>query len=167
MSCLNGNSNNRDYDNFDIENMQGSAEPPAARSAKSRKRCSWLTLPMLLSMLALACAVPALAVSIYSAVKANSGDDSPKDEGLYLSQNPNDAPSGWRAVNLFQASISLARDVRLPTDADTPALGQPLRQLYIRCASKDHLLMLLYGVCRALDTLPHRCPCCMPGVTTR
>lgn len=109
MACLNtdADKNVQTYKNFDIENMQpdqhvnGNSSTAAARKNGSNRRgcCS---LPLLLSIAALIISLLALIFGIYGAVTARKLGRGPTDQGVYLTTNPQDAPSGYQAVNLFK-----------------------------------------------------------------
>lgn len=114
MACLNADADktSQAYKNFDIENMQpdqhanGSSSAAAAR--KNRRGCWKCSLPLLLSLAALIMSLVALVCGVYGAVTARRLGRGPTDQGVYLTTNPQDAPSGYQAVNLFKVSKSSA-----------------------------------------------------------
>jgi hypothetical protein len=119
MACLNtdADKNGQAYKNFDIENMQpdqhanGNSSTAAAaaprKNGSNRRGCC--SLPLLLGIAALLLSLVALAFGIYGAVVARALVSWPSGQGVYLTTNPRDAPSGYQAVNLFKVIDSRSR----------------------------------------------------------
>jgi hypothetical protein len=111
MACLNGEKSG--YDQFDVENMQPdqratSSSAVANKSSKGRRCCS---VPVLLASAALLFSILALALGAYAAVVVrrparSAGVATQTDEGVFLTANPKRVPPGWKAVNLYKASVA-------------------------------------------------------------
>lgn len=111
MSCLNGNATNgKDYQHFDVENMQpgdqNTSSPANKGSSSSSKGSRCCSLPLLLALVALVLSIGALVCGVYAAVVARKGVKSAQltDQGVYLTSDPRNFPAGWKAVNLYKAS---------------------------------------------------------------
>jgi hypothetical protein len=142
MACLNADADkgSQAYKNFDIENMQpdqhanGSSSAAAARKNGSNRRgCS---LPLLLSLAALILSLVALVCGVYGAVTARRLGRGPTDQGVYLTTNPQDAPSGYQAVNLFKvikSGVALTYKAYVCLADAASALGQ-----HCTCTWQEH-----------------------------